>query len=270
MSSRDNLGDRIKDYEMAETASKFMKGIPLIIRLDGRSFSKYTKNFNRPFDDAMSDAMFETTKILVQETNALFGYTQSDEISLVIYADNPKSDVLFTAKKQKIVSVLASIASVAFYFYIKQIKDSLQESIPNKLPTFDCRAFSVPSKIEAWNSVLWRVQDAVRNSVSMLAHHNFSHKSLQGIKRNDMINRLLTEKGIVWADLPSRYREGRFARTETVLMTAKDWKTKEDIQVARSLMKELNFSKKFSSIVNREEFLFDKAQPIFNELVESQ
>ena len=35
MSDKDSLGDRIKDYELAETGGKFMKGIPIVIRLDG-------------------------------------------------------------------------------------------------------------------------------------------------------------------------------------------------------------------------------------------
>lgn len=263
MSSRDNLGDRIKDYEKRDQ-NTFMKGIPLIIRLDGRSFSKYTKNFNRPFDDSMSDAMFETTKMLVKESNALLGYTQSDEITLVLHATDPKSELLFAGKEYKILSVLPSMASVTFYMAIKGMKDNLGESLSEKFPSFDCRAFSVPSKIEAWNSVLWRVQDAVRNSVSGLAHHHFSHKSLQGKKQNDMIEMLMEEKGIKWVDLPSKYKEGRFVRTEKVEKMSDEYGP-QPVLTVRSVMTELTFDKKFGSIDNREEFLFDKTQPVFKE-----
>ena len=264
MSSKDSLGDRIKTYEKLYNSDMFMRGIPLIIRLDGRSFSKYTKRFNRPFDDAMSAAMFETTKMLVAETNALLGHTQSDEITLILHTPEPKSEMLFTGKKHKIISVLPSMASVQFYMSIKENKDARGEELPEKYPSFDCRAFSVPSKMEAWNALLWRVQDAVRNSVSMLAQAHFSHKQLQGKSQSQMIQ-MLDDKDIVWGDLPSKYKEGRFVRNMKVQKTMQDRKTGEDILVDRSVLTELMFSQKFNNIANREEFIFDKASAVYRE-----
>lgn len=74
----DDFGDRMKLYEMAEAGRKFMPLLPVIARIDGRSFSKFTKGLERPYDIRLSKLMVATTKFLVQETNANCGYTQSD------------------------------------------------------------------------------------------------------------------------------------------------------------------------------------------------
>jgi tRNA(His) 5'-end guanylyltransferase len=99
-----NLGDRIKHYEKMETAEKFMPMLPIVARLDGRSFSKFTKSMTKPFDIDMTAIMQEVTKYLVKETGADIGYTQSDEITLVFWQRDYGSDVFFAGKKQKMVS----------------------------------------------------------------------------------------------------------------------------------------------------------------------
>jgi len=81
---QDDLGDRMKEFESAEAGRRLMPLLPICIRLDGRSFSRYTAKLNKPFDIQMSGIMVTTTKLLVDETNAAMGYTQSDEISLVL------------------------------------------------------------------------------------------------------------------------------------------------------------------------------------------
>ncbi len=268
---KDSLGDRIKEYEGAETQGKFMKGLPIVIRLDGRSFSKYTKKFNRPFDEDMSYSMVETTKFLVNETNAVMGYTQSDEITLILFTDDPKSELFFAGKKFKIISNLASLAAVKFYSTMVARKGS---NAPEKLPSFDCRAFQVPSKMEAWNALLWRVQDATRNSIQMLGQAHFSHKQLQGLNQNKIIEMLFEEKGIKWVDLPHKYKEGSFVRVEKVLkpiasivpegVVLKGMYQPNGV-VERSVITEISLEKRFNAISNREAFIFDKAVPTFIE-----
>ena len=272
MSDKDSLGDRIKDYELAETGGKFMKGIPIVIRLDGRSFSRYTKGFNRPFDEDMSYTMIEVTKFLVNETSAVVGYTQSDEITLILHSEDPKSELFFTGKKFKIISVLASLASVKFYTTLLSRKGDMT---PDKLPSFDCRAFQVPSKMEAWNALLWRVQDATRNSVQMLGQAHFSHKELQNKNQNRIIEMLFEQKGIKWVDLPAKYKEGSFIRSEKVMkpitVSELGGKTNGLYQpgdmVERSVVREIELGNRFNSISNRVAFLFDRAAPEFFESV---
>lgn len=88
---------------------------PIIARMDGRSFHTFTKGLKRPFDKNFSDCMIKTTELLVKETGACIGYTQSDEITLVWYNGNPTSQIWFDGKVQKMVSQLAAQATLFFY-----------------------------------------------------------------------------------------------------------------------------------------------------------
>src|ERR1700761_6891397 len=96
MDKKDDFGDRMKQvYEAPETERRFLPMLPIYARLDGRSFSRLTKDMARPYDVRMSDAMVDTTKYLVGETHALIGYTQSDEISLVWFYPSFNSGMMF-------------------------------------------------------------------------------------------------------------------------------------------------------------------------------
>ncbi|MEI6064098.1 MAG: tRNA(His) guanylyltransferase Thg1 family protein [Pseudanabaena sp. ELA748] len=145
---QDDLGDRMKTYEGLETAQRFIPLLPVVIRLDGRSFSAFTANMAKPYDIRMTRAMADTTKALVAETNAVVGYTQSDEISLILYSDKFDSQIWFDGKKFKTMTCLASYCSVTFY---KNIVASIPELASGPVPTFDCRAWNVPNKVEAMN-----------------------------------------------------------------------------------------------------------------------
>lgn len=120
-SKNDPLGDRIKAYEQRETSSKLLPLVPVIVRLDGKAFHSFTKGLSKPYDDDFHNIMNEVTKYLVGETNALIGYTQSDEISLLLYANNTKIQLYFDGKIFKIISVLAAKTSVRFN-WLKNMK----------------------------------------------------------------------------------------------------------------------------------------------------
>ena len=64
---------------------------------------------------------------------------------------------------------------------------------------FDSRCFNIP-KEEVTNYFYWRQLDATRNSIQMVGQANFSHKELHNKSCNDILNMLLTEKGINWND----------------------------------------------------------------------
>jgi len=79
----ETLGDRMKQYE-----ARYESYVPydnyIVVRIDGAGFSKYTKGFNKPFDCELSNAFIEATKVLVSKYGAVSGYTQSDEITIII------------------------------------------------------------------------------------------------------------------------------------------------------------------------------------------
>ena len=83
--AKDGLGDRCKGYEAADAGRRAVRGQPLIARLDGRAFHTFTRDLKRPYEHGMSIAMIETARYLLDEMNALVGYTQSDEITLAWY-----------------------------------------------------------------------------------------------------------------------------------------------------------------------------------------
>ena len=72
---------------------------------------------------------------------------------------------------------------------------------------FDSRVFTIP-KEEVNNCVLWRQQDATRNSIQSVAQANFSHKQLQNKNCLELQEMLLQEKGINWNDIPTHLKRG--------------------------------------------------------------
>jgi tRNA(His) 5'-end guanylyltransferase len=158
----------------------------------------------------MSQLMIDTTEYLVKESGASIGYTQSDEISLVWRWDKVEEhSVFFDGRIQKMTSMLAAMGST--YFSINKHK-YLPESHVAKSSLFDCRVWQVPNLTEAANVLLWREQDATRNSVSMAAYDAFSHKALHGLKCDEMREKLLTDKGIRWEDYPTFFKRGTYIK----------------------------------------------------------
>lgn len=242
----DALGDRLKGYERMETDCKFLPTLPVYARIDGRCFSKFTKGMERPYDETMSRMMQETTKYLVEQTGALTGYTQSDEISLLWYSEDPKSEIFFCRKKQKMTSILAAMATAKF---LELALKEFPEKCAKSLPTFDARVFQVPSKMEGMNCFLWRVQDAVKNSITMAASTVYSHKQLMNKNGGDKVD-MLMEKGINWNDYPRFFKEGSFFKREEYL--------KGD--TVRTKVIECNQFDKFGSLSTEDkiEFIFTK------------
>lgn len=208
----DALGNKMKSYEMAMAGQKVMKGIPLIARLDGRAFHTFTRGLPKPFDQRLSTCMIETTKYLVDETHALTGYTQSDEITLVWNVDEAgDADYMFGGRVQKLTSILSALASVKF---MKLIVEHIPEKA-NQVPVFDCRVWQVPNEQVAAEAFLWRELDATKNSISMAAHAYFSHKSLEGKTGSEKQERLWAEKGINWNDYPVFFKRGTYVQRKT-------------------------------------------------------
>lgn len=112
--TRDDLGDRMKDYYESRSKTRLTRRMPVIIRLDGKAFHTFTKGFKKPFDMIMVKAMQETMKYLCENIQGcVLGYTQSDEITLVL-VDYNKLDTgaWFDYDVQKLCSVSASMATL--------------------------------------------------------------------------------------------------------------------------------------------------------------
>lgn len=259
-----SFGDRMKAYEAEFTSAALNPALPIYARLDGRSFSNLTKGLKRPYDERFSRAMIDTTKYLVENTHAIIGYTQSDEISLAWHF-NPPSVPMFDGKIQKLSSVLASMTAAAFMNAL--IKNGLKKLL-EKTPHFDCRVLNLPNRSEATNMFMFRAQDANRNAINMAAADNFSPKTLQGVSTALRLN-MLSEIGINFEDYPDFFKLGTFVRREVreIEITAEmlSGTNAPDTMIGtrslRSFTEVLDMPR-FGLVKNRVNVIFDGAQPL--------
>jgi tRNA(His) 5'-end guanylyltransferase len=206
----DSLGDRMKDNYETRSRTYLTRRTPVILRLDGKAFHTFTRGCNKPFDDHLHDAMTYAARALLNNIQgAKVAYTQSDEISILITDyENFETEAWYNYNIQKMCSVAAAIASVAFTMRFAALRFGECPSLNDVVPAhFDCRAFNLP-KEEVNNYFLWRQQDWWRNSVQMAAQSVFSHKELQGVNCNSLKEMLFSEKGIDWDKYPDCWRNG--------------------------------------------------------------
>jgi tRNA(His) 5'-end guanylyltransferase len=223
----DALGTRMKQYENV-TRTYLTRRMPVIIRVDGKAFHSFTRGFKKPFDEIFVKSMQDTMKYLCENIQGcVLGYTQSDEITLVLvdYQDRNTS-AWFDNNIQKMVSVSASMATMAFNkifhrnimvasktLYTDDLSDkeidyiNALEKAMNKGAMFDSRVFTLP-KEEVVNCILWRQQDATRNSIQSVGQANFSQSQLHGKNCNQIQDMLMLEKGINWNDYPTHLKRG--------------------------------------------------------------
>jgi len=214
------LGDRCKALEDQEAMRKALPGLPIIARLDGRAFHTFTRGLKRPYDQRMSNLMIATTSFLVDELDARIGYTQSDEISLFWYVTDPKSELPFGGRFQKLCSVLAGLASAKFTKGIefnipeKEIARNGELETDYTVACFDCRVWQVPTIQDVIDVFVWREDDATKNSISMAADSVYSHKELLNKNSSDK-QEMLWQKGINWNDYPDFFKRGTYVRRKT-------------------------------------------------------
>lgn len=263
---KDSLGDRMKAYESIPKTF-LTRRVPVIIRLDGKAFHTFTRGMKKPFDSILMQTMQDTMKFLCENIQGcVLGYTQSDEITLVLTDyETITTDAWFGYNVQKMTSISASMATLAFNKFFEEncniVWDSYYEAwnhteeetkynemLYSKLnkALFDSRVFSIP-KEEVCNCLIWRQQDATRNSIQSVGQANFSQKQLHGKSCNIIQDMLFTEKGINWNDFPTDCKRGSCC-------------------YKREVEKEITIPKTGEKmIVNRNEWYIDKDIPIFTQ-----
>lgn len=204
------LSVRMKNYEKVNN-NRLMKRTPVILRLDGKAFHTFCRGFKKPYDNILSLTMRKTAEYLCRNIQGcVFGYTQSDEISLLLI-DYQKLNTQpwFDYRIDKMCSAAASMATLCFNrTFEKLAKDDIRYSKAiEKGAMFDCRCYNLP-KEEVVNYFYWRQQDATRNSIQLVGQYYFSPKELYKKKTNDIQNMLLTEKNVNWNNFPVIFKRG--------------------------------------------------------------
>ncbi len=206
-----------------------LPGIYIVARIDGRGFTRLTKetySFEAPFDERFRDYMVETVKHLMNcGFNIIYGYTQSDEISLLFH-ENEDS---FARKRRKYISILAGEASARFSVLL------------GSAAAFDCRLSELPNKQLVTDYFRWRNEDAHRNSLNA---HCYWQLRKEGFSKTDATkqieklstaakNELLFGYNINFNDLPLWQKRGIGLYWQEIDKTAYDPRQEQEITVKR-------------------------------------
>lgn len=256
----DSLGDRMKGYENASRFS-LTRRVPVIIRVDGKAFHTFTRGMQKPFDRVLMTAMQKTMKYLCENVqNCVFGYTQSDEITLVLTDYKTiNTDAWFGNGVQKMASVAASMATMAFnrafanewgnLFGNDETHEYASEVLFNKVgeAIFDARVFTIP-KDEICNCLIWRQQDATRNSIEAVGQAFFSHSELHKKTCNQIQDMLWNTHSVNWNDYPIDCKRGSCCFKEVVEFETQAPKVPEK-----------------TITVSRRRWVIDKEPPVFTQ-----
>lgn len=221
-------GGDMRRFE-SSAANVALPGVFIVARVDGRSFTRLTKeqhNFEAPFDVRFRDYMLEAaTALMLCGPAVVYGYVQSDEISLLLRRD----DGAFGRKLSKLNSVFAGVASAAFSLAL------------GDMAVFDCRIAQLPRKQDVVNYFRWRQADATRNALGAHCYWMLRKRGLSAGQVTQKLQRLsaaerhdlLMSGGINFNNLPSWQKRGVGLRYQQRVHTAIDPRNGELAQVSR-------------------------------------
>ena len=199
----DELDKKMRIYEQSIDQC-ILPDMYLVARLDGRSFSRLTKeacNFEAPFDVRFRDMMVNTVKQLMDcGFRVVYGFTESDEISLLFH----REEATFGRKVRKFNSILAGQASAAFSLQLGQVI------------AMDCRLVPLPSIEKVKDYFLWRQEDAHRNALNAHCYWMLRKEGVGAQEATAQLdgksisykNELLFSRGINFDKLPAWQKRG--------------------------------------------------------------
>jgi len=180
---------------------RLLPGAWAIVRVDGRSFTRFTETrFDKPFDELFSRHMVTAAEALVSELNGRYAYTESDEISVLL----PPHWDLFDRSLEKLVSLSAGITSAAF------------TAACGEAAHFDSRVWLGTSEDDVADYFSWRQADAARCALNGWCYWTLRKDGaspgeatgrLDGRSVADK-NELLFQHGINFNDVPLWQRRG--------------------------------------------------------------
>ncbi len=241
-----------------------------ILRIDGRSFSKTTQalRLEKPFSPDFDAWMGEITKILVENLGAIYGYHQSDEISLLFDRDFD----LFDREAEKIVSVSAGLASSAFMRWLMETQPGWEalSNVPDLYPHFDSRLIVAPTTKQVAAYFRWRQIDATRNALNSWCHWTAvledemtarAAGKLFENKPQSFKHEFLFKHGINFAERPGWEKNGTGAIWTTTKKLGFNPKTQQHVEVDRravTLDKELPHGESYGFYVHDRLFEAEK------------
>lgn len=224
----DDLDRKMRVFETAQDRCMLPETY-IVARIDGRGFTKLTKEthpFEAPFDERFRDMMVGTVRHLMScGFNVIYGYTQSDEISLLFHLN----ESAFGRKTRKFISILAGEASACF------------SALLGSPAAFDCRLSELPNRHLVEDYFRWRNEDAHRNALNAHCYWRLrkdNHTQTEATKKIKGLsiaekNELLFQYGINFNEVPNWQKRGIGAYWKTLKKQGINPKTKEKVQVER-------------------------------------
>lgn len=201
----------------------------MVARIDGRNFTRLTKEvhqFESPYDIRFRDYMVATTEYLMScGFRVVYGYTQSDEISLLFHID----ESAFGRKTRKLNSILAGEASAKFSVLLGDVG------------CFDCRISELPNRKTVIDYFRWRNEDAHRNALNAHCYWMLRKKGdsvqeatnfLSGMPVSEK-NELLFRNCINFNDIPNWQKRGIGLYWEVYQKTCINPKTGDEVTTQR-------------------------------------
>eukprot|EP00656_Telonema_subtile_P030698 TRINITY_DN33681_c0_g1_i1.p1 TRINITY_DN33681_c0_g1~~TRINITY_DN33681_c0_g1_i1.p1 ORF type:complete len:324 (+),score=122.48 TRINITY_DN33681_c0_g1_i1:156-1127(+) len=204
------LGDLIKQRERLE--SHTVGGECWVtLRLDGSGFSKLIGQlrtlgvFEAGFSPVFAAIMLECVQALMDKFNGVLGYTQSDELTVLI----PPAPVVRNQQQQhsnngrvlKWCTNAASFVTALFNHRLAAHCKAKEVELPAKLlPTFDCRMGCFQNEQQATGLLLWRAYDSGVNGISDAVHQcKAEHKDAHNVIKKSSRDKLkwLHQKGLL-------------------------------------------------------------------------
>jgi len=228
----DELDAKMRVFETAHDHC-VLPGIHIVMRLDGRGFTRLTKEvhkFEAPFDERFRDLMTHTTTTLMESGfRTVYGHTQSDEISILLHRDEDS----FGRKERKLNSLFAGEASAAFSMKLGAVG------------VFDSRVCQFPNAELVRDYFRWRHEDASRNALSS---HCYWIQRREGASVEDATHRLkgmsvaqknefLFQRGVNFNGLPAWQKRGIGVSWTTVQKEAVNRRTGEPVTAERRALR---------------------------------
>jgi tRNA(His) 5'-end guanylyltransferase len=164
-----NTNSNFAELEAAQRAREQYHGLHvpvgqwIIVRVDGRSFTTLTNaHFTKPFDARFGEIMAVTAAALLKEFGGRYAYTQSDEISVLL----PQSTTMFGRSVEKLVSLTAATASVAF------------TQAAGHPACFDARLWTGDTIADIVDYFVWRRADSQRNALNTYVYWTLRQQGL--------------------------------------------------------------------------------------------